>query len=99
MSYQISYDNGNAREKNKVHAPEKRKILFRFLVAVVMCTAGVLLLYKGKDRIWEVLVPGDPQITEKALSTMADGIRKGESIKEAIAAFCREIILNAGITK
>ena len=99
MAYQISYDNGSTRKKNKVKIPDKRKILFRFVIVVIICTAGVFLLNNGKERIWDYIIPGDPQITENALSDMAAEIKNGGSVREAIASFCREIISNAGITK
>lgn len=35
-----------------------------------------------------------PEIPESALENMAQSVRSGESIKDAVTAFCREIIEN-----
>jgi hypothetical protein len=45
--------------------------------------------------VQEVLLPGDPAVTAAALENMTEGLRSGESLLDAVTAFCREIIANA----
>ena len=42
------------------------------------------------------LLPGDPEVTEAALSIMIERLSEGEAFGEAVTAFCKEIIAGAG---
>ncbi|MBQ7340855.1 MAG: hypothetical protein IJW41_01635 [Oscillospiraceae bacterium] len=44
---------------------------------------------------WKWLLPGDPDKTQAALATLTEDIRAGESLGQAITAFCQEIVDNA----
>ena len=41
------------------------------------------------------LLPGDPAVTEAALTEMIDRLRQGEAFGEAVTVFCKEIIAGA----
>ena len=75
---------------------EKKRGRWQCVAALILAGAIVLLcvdIWNGRQ--W--LLPGDPQVTAQALETMAESIREGESLREAITCFCREIIENAAI--
>ena len=41
------------------------------------------------------LLPGDPAVTAAALENMAADLKAGQSVRDAITAFCAEIIAHA----
>jgi hypothetical protein len=95
MSYRIEYGSGGELRK-----PCKKKGLWA-RVAVVICVlslvAGAMTIKNtGLSWVKTVLLPGDPAVTAAALENMAESIREGESLVDAVTAFCREIIENAG---
>lgn len=53
------------------------------IISLIICTLllGIGYLFR-------------PEIPETALENMAQSVRSGESIKDAVTAFCREIIEN-----
>lgn len=66
-------------------------------------TALVLLLFVLGARVWwsegaevlkKVLLPGQ---TELALQTLVENVSGGASLGEAVTAFCREIVADAGL--
>jgi hypothetical protein len=40
------------------------------------------------------LIPGDPETTAAAFSTMVERVGMGEPLRESILGFCQEIIIN-----
>lgn len=63
--------------------------------------AGFLLLFvfllrffypEGTELLQEAFLPGDPEVTEQALRTMIHSLRCGEDLREAVIAFCRDIL-------
>lgn len=95
MGYRIEY--GSQGELRK---PLKRKYPYA-AIATVACVlalvAGAITLkHTGLTFVQELLLPGDPAVTASALENMVDNIKDGDSITDAITAFCQEIIDNAG---
>lgn len=52
----------------------------------------------GAEVLQEVFLPGDADVTRQALSNMAENLRAGEAIGDAVAVFCREIVDGAQIS-
>lgn len=90
MSYCIQYD-------SKKHPWEKR-ISHRktVLIAIFICVAILLIGYLGFDKLPYVL-PGESDVTALALETMVDSLQDGARLKDAIVAFCQEILDHAGV--
>ena len=91
MAYQIRYDS--------VKAPKGKSVGLRGWMAasvVVLLIAGALVV-KSAWLPWvqDVLLPGDPAVTAAALEEMMVDLREGQSLKETLTAFCREILANA----
>ncbi len=92
MSYEIEYDMQDLPKT----VGKPRKASPWAILAVVLC----LLLALGIKTLslpWvqEVLLPGDPAVTAAALENMAQNLKNGDSLLEAVTAFCQEIVRNA----
>lgn len=51
----------------------------------------------GREVMEEALLPGDVTVTRQALVHMAENLRSGEAIGDAVVVFCREIVDGSGI--
>ena len=94
MAYQIRYGPVKRKEQS-----DRRKKAGRWL-PVTLCAAALLIgiQFSGIGKtIWNWILPGDAAVTGAALNTMVEEIRAGESVSDAVAAFCTEIIENAKI--
>lgn len=67
-------------------------------------TAGFFLLFllltnlcwpEGRQKLWEICIPGNAQVTAAAFEAMVEDLRAGESVSDALTVFCQEIIHNA----
>ena len=91
MAYRILYtpedSNRFPQTQNKTMFPWKR------LITLVFILAGIL--YLKFNGIPDFLIPGDPQITVPATQTMISDLKAGESLDNALTAFCLEIINGA----
>ena len=67
---------------------------------VIICAIGVLFAFilcisNVRQFAAKLLMPGDPDITQAALSHLVEDIREGERITDAFTDFCSFIIDNA----
>lgn len=90
MSYSIRYETRKHPWQKRIH---NRKTIVR-----IVCFCVILLLtgYFGIGKMQDLL-PGDPGVTAQALEHMTESISSGDSLQEAIVAFCQEI-LNHGVS-
>lgn len=61
--------------------------------ALLTTTAAALILVSLGE--WDLFLPGDADVTHRALTELTENIRGGESFSDAITAFCLEIIEGA----
>jgi hypothetical protein len=88
MSYRIQYD-------TKKHPWQKRLKRQKYVLPVgIICISLLTLGYFGIDKL-QFLLPGEPSVTAAALDNMTNSLQEGETLQEAITAFCREILDNA----
>ena len=85
MSYQIQYE----PEKNKIY-PIRSGRKHNPTVGVLITVMLLVCLSVGLRTGW--LIPGDPQVTSAAFSEMVDMLRQGETIQDAVTAFCTEVL-------
>ena len=90
MSYQIKYDPSRRRK----FYTEKRKKIPGWLLIFAWVAVAVTIFNK---ELKDVLIPGDPHVTKAALSNLTDDLREGEPLKDAVAAFCKEILDGASV--
>ena len=77
MSYQINYD--PSRRRKFYTTKHKKKPGWILIVAVV--ALSVTIFHKDLK-----------QVTSAAFSDLTENLRAGESLKDAVTTFCREII-------
>ncbi len=79
----------------RLHIANKRNIkkYVKWIFAITICISLFFALSNNKVRT--VLLPGNPQVTERALTELVENMRHGDSIKDAVTVFCREILENA----
>ena len=97
MGYRIVY--GGEPEYRGRYKMRGRSVVFYLAVCLVLF--GVLTMKfwpEGREVLQEVLLPGDPAVTRQALHNMAEDLKAGEAIGDAVAAFCREIVDGAQLT-
>ena len=82
MGYSIQY---SPQTNHKFPVKTKKKVSVPWLLT----GAALLALLLGG---WKLLLPGDPDTTRAALSQLAEDVRAGEPVGDAVTAFCREII-------
>lgn len=91
MSYRIEYN----PEKNKMYPiAAKRNTKWLSIALCIMVALFVLLKLDKNQTIKSLLLPGDPEITSSAFSSMVEDIRDGARLGDAVTAFCLEIINN-----
>lgn len=94
MGYKIQYDHiGNTK---KVITDCKRKVLsvLRVMLGMfVILSLGLLIHYR--DMVLEFLLPGNYVTTTSALKGLISDLRSGNSVGDAITAFCKEILTDA----
>ena len=85
MGYRIAYSTETSH-KFPARTNRKKPMLWALTGALL-----VGLLAGG----WKLLLPGDPETTHAALTHLVEDIRAGESMGQAVTAFCQEIVENA----
>ena len=92
MSYRVEY---NAME---VKQDKKRDIKTRQWLLGMVCLLGIvtgIYVCGMGDRVKELLLPGDAELTQSAFSDMVERLSQGENAVTAFTAFCQEIIDHA----
>lgn len=91
MGYRIVYGE-EAKPK-----PEGAWTALRLQALTAACllafTFGVKTIWpEGTEVLRQVLLPGEPGITEKAFQTFVENVQEGESFGDAVTTFCKEIL-------
>lgn len=96
MSYRIEY----APENLDISGDRNRSLVLVFMTLTVFALflfALHIYLPDFEIRLLHILLPGDAEVTEKALETMAMDLKDGLPFSQAVVAFCNEIFRNASI--
>ena len=95
MGYQIRYDAGKAVKTGlKERKPAAVGMVAAGLVAV--CLLVRLFWPAGMDKLRQMVIPGDPEVTGRAAEQMVSQLHEGVPVGDAVQAFCREIMDEAG---
>ena len=90
MGYKIIYDHQNKRGFYKrKYDPKRHKIIIGIVIFMILTGS---LIRPVRDKIKQYILPGDWFVTESAFDTMIQNIKDGETLYDATAAFCQEII-------
>ena len=90
MSYCIEYNPELKRKYPKVKFYRQipiKKVVFLLIFFVSAC---LFIEKKG----YRYLLPGDPDTTIAAFSTMVEQVGDGAPVKDAVRSFCEEIIMH-----
>lgn len=97
MGYRIEYV-PEAKPFGK-REPFGRKILpFTAAFLILFMALTVRFWPEGREKLEALLLPGDPQVTKHALTQMADNLKSGEAIGDAVITFCKEITNGAALS-
>ena len=88
MPYKIQYSPEASRKYPQVR--EHITVKWGRWVFIAILAAGVM--WVRLRGIPDFLIPGDPNITKPAISTMIRNLENGVGIRDAVAAFCKEIL-------
>ena len=96
MGYTIQY--GPAGKAEAAWHAKRRKKSGVILAVCVLAVAFVAIVLSGDfEQIKNYLIPGDLEVTKAAFAQFTENIRQGDTVGDAITAFCREIIDGAEI--
>lgn len=91
MGYRIEY--GPARNGRESSVADRKRLLG--MIAGCFLAFLVLTLQfwpEGKAKLEEALLPGDPVVTKQAFSVMTEELRAGETVTDAVMAFCQVVM-------
>lgn len=93
MAYYIHYD----RKCVKTTISENKHAVFPNVLAALFLVIAIFIgaLFCSGGYLYEFLLPGDPCVTELALSAFAENIGNGLGFMESAEIFCRMILDNA----
>ena len=78
----------------RIEYPGKKKAK-RFPVWIVLPALGGLALLR--QRLGQFLLPGDPEVTGRALEMLLTQLRQGIGAGEAVSTFCKAVVQGAGL--
>ena len=93
MGYKIAYKGGKSVKFNTKSSRilPKKAITFSCLIILT-----AVLIYAGAGKyLRNFFMPG---LSDAALSSLAEDLKSGVSLKDAVSAFCSGVIEDAGIT-
>ena len=92
MGYRVYYspeDNNKYPTRNK----QGNTPYLRYL-GVILTVILVLTVPQLRSHLRQWLIPGDETVTSEAFTQMVESIGEGQSVGEAVTAFCQEILDN-----
>ena len=94
MSYSIDYSQDMPRRMPLNEKQDHFPMMISVGILIVIIAA--FLLWPGMGQsLKEALTPGDFGITTGAFETMVNSLSQGESVRDAFAEFCRDVIVGA----
>ena len=91
MGYSIEY----SLEGSNITSSKKKKYrVFKIMSGGLLLAFILLLLFwpAARSVVREALIPGDSDVTIAAAECLIQELEQGNSISEALSAFCREVI-------
>lgn len=89
--YRIEYDGRAGKYEVRRYSPYRLPALL-FTAACLFLLLTFAFWDAGADYIKEALIPGENAVTIAAFENLADRLRQGERLTEAVAAFCSDVI-------
>ena len=90
MGYRIEY----VKEKIPSEKPQKEIRVVLSLVFFLLFLPGVRIWWQeGWETFMDMLLPGDMEAAAHAQGDLILRLRQGSDLREAVTAFCREVIV------
>ena len=93
MSYRIVYGPEQKIPTRKDHRSLRIR-LFSVLFLLLFMLAVKKYWPEGQSKLAELLLPGNPGVTQLALEDMVSDLGSGVPISDAFTAFCHQILLH-----
>ena len=95
MGYLMEYGCGTAVKKP---ARKKRRGILPIIAGITVLTSffALHMFPEAGISLRDYLLPGDGAVTAQALQNMASDLREGESLSDAVTAFCQQILTQSG---
>lgn len=91
MGYRITYEGTGGVRTKTFYQPRRLPLLIgAFLTLFLLLTCA--FWPAGKEQLRQIIIPGDPDITQQAVSELVTDLQNGEDFTDSVTAFCREII-------
>lgn len=97
MAYRIDYCKGTAQKTEVSNGKAKKNVTAAIIIVSVAILGFLTFSSIDRSRLYEILIPGDPVITETAAIRFAEDIQHGKTIIDAFGGFCKEVINGAKI--
>lgn len=91
MGYRVVYGQMPRVEKRRSGRPLRLQALTAVFLLVFTLTVRQAWP-EGQKVLRQFLIPGEPTVTEEAFRDMLEDIQQGESIGDAVTAFCTQIV-------
>ena len=93
MGYKIEYGcHGRSRFCKPIRKPIPKWCVAAGCVCLVV--ASIAFGWQS-EQVRDLLIPGDPEVTAAAFALFIEELRSGEGFREAVTAFCTEVLKNA----
>lgn len=93
MGYKIQYGQTMIKRHVPDKAPKTKKPAG--LKWIVLISALLMGIYLGSAGYLDFLIPGDREVTKAAFHNMVEDVSAGETVGQAVTAFCLEILESA----
>lgn len=91
MGYRITYEGtGGVRTKTFYQPKRLPWLIGASLILFLLLTYS--FWPQGKEQLRKIVIPGDPDVTQQAVSELIVDLQNGEDFSDSVTAFCREII-------
>ncbi len=96
MSYRIRYDQYSSKNRFTIGMARsmRKNVVWLLCVAALVVTSIIFHFESVRTR----LLPGNPEVTEAAVTGLIADLKNGESVDAAVVAFCQEIIDNGNVS-
>lgn len=78
----------------RIEYPGRKKAKGVPVWVILLAIGGLVLL---RQRLGQFLLPGDPEVTGRALETLLAQLRQGIGAGEAVSTFCKAVVQGAGL--
>ena len=90
MPYSVIYSTKGIAKFKSQSRNKRIKRLLLIVSGAVICFA--LCYAPVRNQLIQIFFPGDHEVTKVAATQMIEDIREGKPVREAVTAFCQEIL-------